>query len=39
MKRPGHPNLGAVFAPAKLFTVGCGQEFAALASPTMNNFG
>jgi hypothetical protein len=24
---------------AKLFTVGCGHEFAALALPPMNNFG
>jgi len=39
MKRPGHPKLTAAFAATKLFTAGCGQSFAALALPTMNNFG
>jgi hypothetical protein len=33
----GHPNLSRV--ATKLFTVGRGWHSAALALPTMNNFG
>jgi hypothetical protein len=32
-----HPNLSPTVT--KLFTVGCGQNSAALALPTLNNFG
>jgi len=36
----GHPDpVAAPVAATKLFTVGRGQGFAALALPTMNNFG
>jgi hypothetical protein len=40
MKAKGQPDPAAAApAAAKLFTVACGQEFAALAWPTVNNFG
>jgi hypothetical protein len=32
-------RIGSPRAATKLFTVGCSQSFAALAWPTMNNFG
>jgi len=36
----GHPDSVATpVAATKLFTAGCGQGFAALAWPAMNNFG
>jgi hypothetical protein len=39
MNEFGHPNQFAARAATKLFTVGCGQDSAALALPTVNNFG
>jgi hypothetical protein len=40
MTTNGHPDpVAAPVAAAKLFTVGCGLEFAPLALPPMNNFG